>query len=429
MSQATLKILHVIAGMNPKTGGVCQAVRTMIKGLDADENSASEVVCLDAPGEAYLKESPFPIHAMGPSKGPWVYSSRLIPWLESELTRFDIVVIHGLWLYHGYAVLKAFARLRKSGVPAHLLPVCHVMPHGMLDPYFQEDPARRLKALRNRAYWHLIERNLINHAAGVLFTCDQERLLARKTFGHYHPRGEAVVGLGVEEPPAFTPEMQTALTRICPQLDDRSFLLFLSRIHPKKGVDLLIRAYVDWLGSRPETEMSPPVHLVIAGPIDSEYARKMQQLAASLFPAGAATIHFPGMLSGDAKWGAFHRCQGFVLPSHQENFGIAVVEALACGKPVLISNKVNIWREIADCGAGLVSEDTEAATRLQLAEFLSASADTLRTMSRNALRCFHTHYRISEAADRLFTSLAPVSRDRESGIQKHSSMHPHPLNS
>ncbi|MEP2774903.1 MAG: glycosyltransferase [Luteolibacter sp.] len=427
MSQSAIKILHVIAGMNPKTGGVCQAVRTMIKGLEADGSASSEVVCLDAPDEHYLVESPFRVHALGPSKGPWVHSPRLIPWLESELTRFDSIVIHGLWLYHGHAVLKAFAKLRKSGIPEEKLPVLHVMPHGMLDPYFQKDPSRRLKALRNLAYWQLIERKLINRAASMLFTCDQERLLARKSFNHYHPRRESVVGLGVEEPPTFEPEMRNALTRICPELNERKFLLFLSRIHPKKGVDLLIRAYVDWLRSRPADVVTQPVHLVIAGPLDSDYARQMQELVASLLPAGSATIHFPGMLSGDAKWGAFHLCEGFVLPSHQENFGIAVVEALACGKPVIISNKVNIWREIADCGAGLVGDDTHVATRLLLADFLSAKSDTLQSMSQNALDCFRTHYRISEAARRLHSTLAPESKGRNSGASDHSPFHPQPL--
>jgi glycosyltransferase involved in cell wall biosynthesis len=64
------------------------------------------------------------------------------------------------------------------------------------------------------------------------------------------------------------------------------------------------------------------------------------------------------MIQGDAKWGALYGCEAFILPSHQENFGIAVVEAMACNKPVLISNKVNIWREIENANAGIVEEDT-----------------------------------------------------------------------
>src|SRR5699024_790171 len=70
------------------------------------------------------------------------------------------------------------------------------------------------------------------------------------------------------------------------------------------------------------------------------------------------SIFFVGMLTGDAKWGAFYGCEAFVLPSHQENFGIAVVEALACSKPVLISNQVNIWCEVEKSKSGIVANDS-----------------------------------------------------------------------
>ena len=79
-----------------------------------------------------------------------------------------------------------------------------------------------------------------------------------------------------------------------------------------------------------------------------------------------------GMLSGAAKWGALYGCEAFVLPSHQENFGIAVVEALACGRPVLISDQVNIWREIVEDGAGIAEADTEEGVEKLLRRFLDA---------------------------------------------------------
>jgi hypothetical protein len=85
----------------------------------------------------------------------------------------------------------------------------------------------------------------------------------------------------------------------------------------------------------------------------------------------SACVHAVDMLSGAAKWGALYGCEAFVLPSHQENFGIAVVEALACGKPVLISDQVNIWREIVEDGAGLVEGDTEEGVEKLLRNFLS----------------------------------------------------------
>jgi glycosyltransferase involved in cell wall biosynthesis len=143
----------------------------------------------------------------------------------------------------------------------------------------------------------------------------------------------------------------------CPAVRGKSFILFLGRLHEKKGCDLLIEAFAQSASSYPET------HLVMAGPGDRGYQAMLGSLAAR--SGVGARVHFPGMLQGDAKWGAFYAAEVFSLPSHQENFGVAVAEALACGTPVLISNKVNIWREIADEEAGFVDEDTvDGASRL-----------------------------------------------------------------
>ena len=104
----------------------------------------------------------------------------------------------------------------------------------------------------------------------------------------------------------------------------------------------------------------PELHLVMAGPDQQQWSAELQQTAAK---AGiAARIHWPGMITGDAKWGAFYGAEAFILPSHQENFGIAVAEAMACGTPVLLSDKVNIAEEIANDGAGFMEPDTPDGT-------------------------------------------------------------------
>jgi glycosyltransferase involved in cell wall biosynthesis len=102
------------------------------------------------------------------------------------------------------------------------------------------------------------------------------------------------------------------------------------------------------------------------------------------------------MLEGDAKWGALHGCEAFVLPSHQENFGIAVVEALGCGRPVLISDKVNIWREISENGAGLVEEDSVEGTARLLARF--AAGELAGGDAGRFLDCFLRRFEIQQAA-------------------------------
>jgi glycosyltransferase involved in cell wall biosynthesis len=104
------------------------------------------------------------------------------------------------------------------------------------------------------------------------------------------------------------------------------------------------------------------------------------------------------MVTGDAKWGAFRMATAFILPSHQENFGISVAEALGCGTPVLISNKVNIWREVSEAGAGIVAPDTLEGTVELLEKLQALPAEELNRMGANALECFSKHFEASRMA-------------------------------
>lgn len=384
-----MTILHITADMDPRSGGVCQAVRTIIAGL-AGRGVSSEVVSLDDPALSYVTTAQFPLHALGPGRGPWAYSPRLGPWLADNLRRFDAIVVHGLWLYTSYAARRAW---RSQGPAA---PPLFVMPHGMLDPYFQRAPGRRIKAVRNWLYWKVVEGAVVNEATGVLFTCEEERRLAREPFRPYQPRHELVVGLGVEEPPAFSLAMRAASAAALPAVH-QPYLLFISRIHEKKGVSLLVSAYAG--GAAGPT--APP--LVVAGPgLETPYGQVVRGIAAG---ATAGAVTFPGMLAGDAKWGAFYGAAAFVLPSHQENFGIAVVEALACGKPVLISNQINIWREIEAAGAGLVADDTPAGTHELLARWAQLPAAEQEAMGQRARASFERYFAVGPATDRLLAAL------------------------
>lgn len=266
-----------------------------------------------------------------------------------------------------------------------------------------------------------IEHRTISQADGLLFTCQAELELARQPFRPYHPARETSVGLGIDEPPARKPSMHTAFQAACPGLRDRKYLLFLSRIHPKKGADILLSAYAKVTNEH--SMGAPPPALVVAGPLNSTFANEIQRLAVALGCAVTPkqqcssmrpAVFFPGMLSGDAKWGAFYNCDAFVLPSHQENFGIAVVEALACGKPVLISDQVNIFGEIKRSNAGLVAADTLAGTCELIGSWLEKTDGQKSQMSRNAVTCFKRHFRAESVAGEL---LATVSEGLELSTQ------------
>jgi glycosyltransferase involved in cell wall biosynthesis len=412
-----MRILHIVPQMNPSTGGVCQAVRTIITGL-AELAVQNEVVSLDAADAPFLANDNFPVHALGVGKGPWAYNAQLVPWLVENLPRFDAVVVHGLWLFYSYAARQAMRRVRAAGTAPRL----YIMPHGMLDPYFQRAPGRKLKAIRNVLYWKFLEQHLIAEADAVLFTCEEERLLAQQPFQPYQPKRTIVVGLGVEEPPAYEPAMQQALLALCPELRGQPYMLFLSRIHEKKGVDLLIEAYASVAAAESTAEPMRVVassrgtqtgilptsklpKLVIAGPgLDTSYGQRMQAMVAAS-EILQKTVLFPGMLTGNAKWGAFYGCECSILPSHQENFGIAVVEALACGKPVLISNQVNIWREIEGAGGGVVAPDTLVGVQKLLGHWQQAEPTAKAALQKRARTTFEQEFAVGPAAQRFLQAV------------------------
>jgi glycosyltransferase involved in cell wall biosynthesis len=380
--------------MNPTTGGPCQGIRISTKELEK-YGIYREAVTLDDPSSEFLGKDNFLIHALGPGITAWCYNSQLLPWLLLNLQRFDIVIVNGLWQYHGYALYKALQILKKDAT--NKVPGYFVMPHGMLDPYFQKARHRTIKAIRNWFYWKLIESKLVNNARGLLFTCETEMELARTTFRPYSPQKEYNVGYGTPEPPTYSDKMQKAFLEKCPQCEGKPYLLFLSRIHHKKGVDILIKAYREIQNEKLKIKNELPI-LVIAGPgLETKYGKKIKKMVDNDALA-KDKIFFTGMLTGDAKLGAIYGCEAFILPSHQENFGIAVVEALACAKPVLISTEVNIWKEIIFNGAGIVGGDTVAGVKEILQHWINLSQPEKQIMAKNAKKTFENCFEISQVS-------------------------------
>ena len=376
--------------MNPATGGPCQGIRNLVPEL-IKSGIENEIVCLDEPDASYLKGESFKIHAIGKSEGAWQYNRLLIQWLRENILKYDIVIVHGLWLYHGYAVRKVLKEL-KNPVPYF------VMAHGMLDPYFQKNEARKLKAIRNIFYWKLVESKVIKDSDGLLFTCEEELKLARKAFTPYLPKLELNIGYGIPKP--------ISLVKVTSLNENNPYLLFLSRIHLKKGVDMLVDAYIQLLIANNYSEMP---NLVIVGPgleddFGNELLKRVQENSLA-----KEKIKFKGMLTGIEKWKVFNGCEAFILPSHQENFGIAVVEALACGKPVLISDKVNIWREIKNSEAGLIESDTITGTFRMLQTWIGYSKNQKREMSEAALACYLNHFTVERAAKRTYEVLSDAT--------------------
>jgi glycosyltransferase involved in cell wall biosynthesis len=374
-----MRILHVIPSLDPATGGPMEIVRVL---LDyGPEDCTQEVVTLDDPNAGFLREFGFPVHALGPRNSVYGRNKKLIPWLKANRGRFDGVVVHAMWLYTDYAVWRTM----RGHVPYV------VFPHGMLDPYFKR--AFPLKHLKKWLYWLPVEYWVLRGARRVLFTCEAEAELAKHSFWLHHWNA-SVTPFGTI-PPEGDPERQReAFFGACTAVRGKRFVLFLGRIDRKKGCDLLVDAFVKLAAREPELD------LVMAGPDPKNWQAELVRGAclASGAAGVAKRIHWPGMLRGDAKWGAFHAAEVFALPSHQENFGIAVAEALACGKPVLLSDKVNIAAEIAADGAGLMEDDTGAGTERLLERWVNLPAAEREAMAVRARDCFRRRYDMRENA-------------------------------
>jgi glycosyltransferase involved in cell wall biosynthesis len=368
-----LKLLHILPSVDPRGGGPMEGVRQFGTRMTQLGNHI-EAVTLDDPHAEFVKAFPFKVHALGPTHSKYGYNGKLVPWLNAHAHDYDDIVINGLWQYHSFGAWRA---LKRRGVPYY------VFTHGMLDPWFKT--AYPLKHLKKWLYWPWAEYRVLRDAKAVLFTSEEERIMARRSFSLYRVR-ERVVSYGTATPPGNGEHLRTQFLAEHPELRDRRIMLFLGRIHEKKGCDLLLKAFAEVASRNAE------IQLMVAGPDQTHWVPKLQQLASEL--GVADRISWPGMLRGDRKWGAFYSAEVFVLPSHQENFGIAVAEALGCGVPVLISDKVNIWREVQQANAGLVAPDTLQSTQQLLSDWLALTSEQRSAMGEAAKRLFMSSFTV-----------------------------------
>jgi len=223
-----------------------------------------------------------------------------------------------------------------------------------------------------------------------LFTCKEEKEQAQHSFWLYRCNG-IVVNYGTAGWQGDAEAQKRLFLQKFPELDGKRLILFLGRVHEKKGGDLLVNAFHRLLTEMPD----PSVQLVMAGPDESSYALWLKKMADALGIGNRIT--WTGMLKGDLKWGAFQAAEVFILPSHQENFGISVAESLSASVPVLISNKVNIWREIEEENAGLVESDDASGTYALLQRWMALSASEKEALRLNARRCFLGHFEVQQA--------------------------------
>lgn len=333
-----MKILHVIAGLAPQGGGPHKAAPELCRALACKGHKVT-IFTTNADGKGILNvPTDRPVLWKGvairyfPVSWPrrWVFSLPLARALKKNIRAFDIIHVHSLYLFHTFITAHY---CRQHGV-TYL-----ICPHGTLDPFL-----RRKSRWKKAIYNFFIEKRNLDHAAAIHYTSQEEMSLA-----HYDLKIRApgvVVPLGLElEEYAALPSRGSFRSQF-PEIGDKFLILFLGRINFKKGLDILVRAYEIIARQRKD------VHLVIAGPDNEGYGRKVRKWLTEEGVLERVTV--TGMILGKTKLAALRDADVFVLPSYTENFGVAVVEAMACGLPVVISNKVNIWNEVTGAEAGVV---------------------------------------------------------------------------
>jgi glycosyltransferase involved in cell wall biosynthesis len=214
------------------------------------------------------------------------------------------------------------------------------------------------KRPRKLLAWYFFFRRVLHEASAVHYTTDQERELTERSLGL---NGGMVIPNGVDEELL---EVQTS-SKFRKQVGipaDAPFVLTLSRLHPKKGIDLLLKAFADLKAQGKLAEW----HLVIAGDGDADYVEGLRQIVVRT--AVEPVVHWVGWLEGAAKFEALAEADLFVLSSLQENFGIGVVESMAGGTPVLLSRQVGLASDVRKSGAGWVIDLDATGLRDGLAE-------------------------------------------------------------
>lgn len=347
--------LNVTAHLDHRFGGLTTSLPPFCEALAATGKYRTELAAFCAPDEVYSgSESPavFPFGRLR-----WMVDTSLRGRLGDLIRNAGAVHIHGIWQEH-CAIASELAQASRT---PYL-----IAAHGMLEPW-----AFQSKGWKKKLYWQYLEKQRFARAQCL-------RALTSAEAEQYRALGlrvpVAVIPNGVTVPESITPE---PFFERHPELRGRDIILFLGRLHPKKGIHVLCQTW-----ARICREF-PNAHLVIAGP---DFDGIQTSLEAQINRDGAASqVTFSGMLRGDDKWGALSAARTFVLPSYSEGFSMAVLEAIGVGLPVIVS-QFCYFPEVREYRCGWTIEPQSDPLEGALRECLSAPSAELEAMASRGRR-------------------------------------------
>ena len=344
-----MNVLHVTPSMSPNWGGPVVVVSELIPAL-ADEGISCEIATTRGHrvGNEIVGPHGVPIHVFHtgfPARIWTAYSRELSAFLDKNIARFDLVHIHEVWHHAGYAASEA---ARKNGIP-YIVTI-----HGELSEWSLQHKGWK-KLLYKKAVLDKILKNAF--ALHAITQAEKDRIAE---LGYDTPVIVAPNGI---DPTPFDelPEPSAFLERY-PALKGKRVILFMGRLNPKKGLDILAHSF-STLKSR-----FPDAVLLIAGPDEEGTRQKTESVLRS--EGTLDSVIFTGMLTGEDRLSTMSIADVFVLPSYSEGFSIAILEAMAVCLPVVITDGCN-FPEVAEHDAGFVVEASQIPVAHAIGSLLS----------------------------------------------------------
>ena len=322
-----MRILQVIPALGASYGGPSIAMRAIVKsliqqGVDVDvvTTNANGKKILDKPLNFRIEEEKAGYYFFQRRLSEWKFSWGLTTWLNQHISEYDLVHSHAIFCYPS---LPAGLLARKNKIPYI------IRPAGILDPW-----CLKQKAFKKNIYYRLLEKKNIMSASAIHVTSEIEK--------------KSLALLNIEKNVFLIPHAVHDSKPVQRFFSEEMKILFLGRLHPKKGIELLLKSVFNLFKDNKK------ISLTIAGEGEEDYFSKLAKLANEL--GIQSIVHFVGFVQGEEKNKLIQAHHVFVLPSFQENFAVAAAESLASGMPVILTDHVGLSRNVKIYDAGCVIE-------------------------------------------------------------------------
>ena len=364
-----IKILSIIDSLQLEKGGPSHSLIDMA--LANQKNGIQHDVLMLDKRIKNKQKNKINIISLENSILKYGFSLKLIFWLLKNRKNYDLFIVHGLWQF---ITLASRFLLRGKYL---------VFTHGMLDPYFGTE---KFKTLKKKIYWFLFEKKNLLKSKFVLSNSKKEFHQFKNTFVNTNGIKFKIVNYGLFPKSLDFKINKEKFLKKFPFVKNKKTILYMNRIDPKKGCDLLIKSFAKIKNKRNYL-------LLIAGDTNSNYGKEMIKLKNELKQENH--IYFLNFLKDQIKWGAYEYSNFSILPSHGENFGVSIIESLYAKTPVICSNKVGISNYIKKYKAGMVIKNNEQSIISTLEKSFHLNEEKNKKLKENSFKCFNDNFNYS----------------------------------